>query len=90
MISPEDGAGEAHTEVDAHTVVTHDAVEVGFVLGELEVGEKAEGTKGEGEDWGNNTLEEPGGVEDGTVAAKGEDEVESLRGSPAKVWRPVL
>ena len=54
-------------------MVTHDAVKMGFVRGELEVGEEPKGAEGEGEDWWNNALEEPGCVEDCPVTAKGED-----------------
>lgn len=34
-------------------------------------------------------MEEPGGVEDGAVAAECEDEIEFLWGGPAEVGRPV-
>ena len=46
--SAEDGASEAHAKVDAHTLLSHDTVQVGFVGRELEVCEEAEGPKGEG------------------------------------------
>lgn len=85
-----DGAGEPHPKIDAHAVITHDAVEMGFVGGEFEVRQEAEGAEGEGKDWGNDTLEEPGGEQDGPIATESEDEIEFLRGLPAKIWSPVL
>lgn len=78
-----DGASEAHPKVDAHAVVAHDAVEVGFIGGEFEVCEEAEGAEGEGEDRWHDALEEPGRVEDCAVTPKGEDEVEDLGRCPA-------
>lgn len=68
-----DGAGEAHAQVDAHAVVTHDLVEVFFVAVVLEVGEEAETSETEGEDWRDDALEEPRREEDGAVTAEGED-----------------
>lgn len=90
MRGAEDGAGETHAEVDAHAVVAHDAVQMGFVGRELEVREEAQGAEGEGEDGRDDALEEPGGVKDGAVAAEGEDEIEDFGGRPAEVGRPVF
>ena len=84
-----DGAGETHAKVHAHAFVTHDSVERLLVVAEVEVGEEAERAEGKGEDWWDDALKEPGGVEHGAVAAEGQDEVEFLRARPAKVGRPV-
>lgn len=40
------------------------------VRGEVEVGEESEGAESEGNDGRNNVLEEPGGVQDSSVAAE--------------------
>ena len=71
-------------------MVAHDAVEVGFVGGEFEVGEEAEGAEGEGEDGRDDALEKPGGEEDGTVAAEGQDEIEHFGRTPAEIGCPVF
>ncbi len=84
------GTSEAHTQIDAHASVSHDAVEVGFVGSEGKICEKAERAEGEGEDWGYDALKEPGGVEDCAVTSECEYEVKLLRGGPAEVWGPVL
>ena len=54
-----DGAGKPHPEIDKHAVFAHDAVQMGLVRGEFEVGEKAQGAKGERQDGGHDALEEP-------------------------------
>ena len=66
---PHDGTFEAHAETGG------DALVEGFGEGlteggEVEGGEETEGAEGEGGDGGNDALEEPGGVEDGAVAAQ--------------------
>lgn len=85
-----DGAGEPHSKIDQHAVITHDAVEMGLVGGEFEVRQEAEGAEGEGKNRGNDTLEEPGGEQDGTIATESEDEIEFLRRLTAKIWSPIL
>lgn len=51
-----------------------------FVVVEVEVGEEAEGSEGEREDGRDDLLEEPGGEEDGSVAAElREDRKETTR-----------
>jgi hypothetical protein len=37
---------------------------------EIKIGEEAEGPKGEGENWRNNSLEYPGGKQNGAIAPK--------------------
>lgn len=66
---PHDGTFEAHAETGG------DALVEGFGEGlteggEVEGGEEAEGAEGEGGDGGDDALEQPGGVEDGAVAAQ--------------------
>lgn len=90
MRRTENGAGEAHAEIDAHAMVTHDAVQVGFVGRELKIGQEAEGAEGEGEYGRDDALEKPRGKEDSAVAAEGEDEVEGFGRGPAEVGGPVF
>ena len=78
-----DGAGKAHAEVDVHALLAHDAIEVSFIRGELEVCKKAKGAKGKGEDRGHDALEEPGGEEDCAITAEGENKVKFLGRCPA-------
>ena len=73
-----DGAGEAHAHVDPHACAFHDAIQGGFVIGKGEVGQEAQRAQRKTKDGRHDALEEPGRVEDGAIAAKGEDEIESF------------
>jgi len=47
---------ESHAEVDANTRLER-AIHSGLIIGEIEIGEKAEGAESEGKNWRNYLLE---------------------------------
>ena len=84
-----DGAFEAEAEGDGDAV-GEGGGEGGAEGGEVEFGEEAEGAEGEGEDGGDDVLEEPGGVEEGAVAAEGDADVEGVWVFGAELVCPVF
>lgn len=57
---------------------------------EVEFGEEAKGAEGKGEDWRDDALEKPAGVEESAVAAQGDADVEGFGMFRAELIGPVL
>jgi len=69
VLGPHYGGFEAEAEADSYAF--HEGFGEGvFEAFVVEFCEEAEGAEGKGEDGGDDTLEEPAGVEDGSVASK--------------------
>lgn len=83
LLRPHDRGLEAQPQAHGQALVESLRQRVA-VRGEVEFCEEAEGAEGEREDGGDDALEEPGGVEDGAVAA------ELQVGSGVLEWVPNL
>ena len=82
-------AGESHAEVDAHSFVAHDAVEMRLVSLKLKICQETETSQAEGQNGRDDALEKPRCEEDCAVSTQSQDQIKLLGLAPAEIRRPV-